>query len=68
MADPDLAAQARNNTLENFRLVFDPKFLNTIVTRMDANDAIVARVLVHAISDSLSHLTIVLVIVLSCMA
>jgi type I restriction enzyme R subunit len=44
-ADPDLAAQAKENTLENFRLVFDPKFLNTIVTRMDANDAIFKQIL-----------------------
>jgi type I restriction enzyme R subunit len=44
-ADPELAEQARNNTLENFRLVFDPKFLNTIVTRMDANEAIFKQVL-----------------------
>ncbi len=44
-ADTDLAAQARNNTLDNFRLVFDPKFMNTVVNRMDANEAIFKRVL-----------------------
>lgn len=44
-ADPELAAQAQRNTLENFRLVFDPKFLNTVVTRMDANEAIFKRIL-----------------------
>ncbi len=44
-ADPELAAQARNNNLDNFRLVFSPKFLNTIVTRMDANDAIFKQIL-----------------------
>jgi hypothetical protein len=38
-ADPELAAQARDNTLDDFRLVFDPKFLNTIVTRMDARSS-----------------------------
>lgn len=40
-----LAAQARNNTLDNFRLVFDPKFIDTVITRMDANDAIFKRIL-----------------------
>jgi type I restriction enzyme R subunit len=44
-ADPDLVNQARNNTLENFRLVFNPKFINTIVTRMDANEAIFKQIL-----------------------
>ena len=44
-ADPDLAAQARNNTLENFRLVFERLFLDTVVSRMDANEAIFKRVL-----------------------
>jgi type I restriction enzyme R subunit len=43
--DKDLADQARNNTLENFRLVFNPKFINTIVTRMDANEAIFKQIL-----------------------
>jgi len=44
-ADADLVNQARNNTLENFRLVFNPKFINTIVTRMDANEAIFKQIL-----------------------
>jgi type I restriction enzyme R subunit len=44
-ADPKLAAQANNNTLDNFKLVFDPKFLNTIVTRMDSNEAIFKKIL-----------------------
>jgi type I restriction enzyme R subunit len=44
-ADPALAAQARNNSLDNFKLVFDPKFLDTVITRMDANEAIFKRVL-----------------------
>ena len=44
-ADPALADQARNNTLDNFKLVFGPKFLDTVVTRMDANEAIFKRVL-----------------------
>ena len=29
-ADEELVDQARSNTLENFRLVFDPKFMDTI--------------------------------------
>jgi type I restriction enzyme R subunit len=45
VADPDLAAQARQNSLENFRLMFDRKFMNTIVTRMDDNEAIFKQVL-----------------------
>jgi type I restriction enzyme R subunit len=45
VADKELADQAKNNSLENFRLVFNPKFLNTIVTRMDANDAIFKQIL-----------------------
>jgi type I restriction enzyme R subunit len=45
VADPEVAAQAQNNTLDNFRLVFDRMFLKTIVGRMDGNEAIVKRVL-----------------------
>lgn len=44
-ADEQLADQARNNTLANFRLVFDPKFMNTVVGRMDANEEIFKRIL-----------------------
>lgn len=36
----ELSDQARNNDINNFRLVFDRKFLQTIVTRVDANDEI----------------------------
>ncbi len=36
-ADPDLVNQARNNTLENFRLVFNPKFINTSGSRSRRN-------------------------------
>ncbi|MGD9795936.1 MAG: hypothetical protein AB7V43_20920, partial [Acidimicrobiia bacterium] len=43
--DPDLAAQANANTLQNFRHVFDPKFMTTVVTRMDANEAIFKQIL-----------------------
>jgi hypothetical protein len=41
----ELFDQAKNNSMENFRLVFDPKFINTIVTRMDANQSIFKQVL-----------------------
>ena len=44
-ADPDVTAQARNNTLENFRLVFDRTFMNTVIGRMEDNEAIVKRIL-----------------------
>jgi type I restriction enzyme R subunit len=44
-ADDELAAQARNNTIDNFRLVFDPKFMSTVVTRMDSNEAIFKQIL-----------------------
>jgi type I restriction enzyme, R subunit len=45
VADSELADQALNNSMENFRLVFDRKFLQTIITRVDANDEIFKRVL-----------------------
>ncbi len=45
VADGELADQARNNTIENFRLVFDRKFLQTIVTRVDANDEMLKKIL-----------------------
>ena len=44
-ADPDVVDQARTNTLENFRLVFDHRFLDTVVSRMDENEAIFKRIL-----------------------
>jgi type I restriction enzyme R subunit len=43
--DHELAAQAKNNTIDNFRLVFDPKFMSTVVTRMDSNEAIFKQIL-----------------------
>jgi type I restriction enzyme R subunit len=43
--DDELSHQAQNNTLDNFRLVFDRKFLQTIVTRVDANDEIYKKIL-----------------------
>src|SRR5437016_12761751 len=45
VADGELADQARNNSIDNFRLVFDRKFLQTIITRVDANDEIFKRIL-----------------------
>jgi type I restriction enzyme R subunit len=44
-ADPDVVDQAKSNTLENFRLVFDHRFLDTVVSRMDENEAIFKRIL-----------------------
>ena len=43
--DAGLAAQAQANTIENFALVFGPKFLDTVIGRMDANEAIFKRIL-----------------------
>ena len=45
VADDELSDQAQNNTLENFRLVFERKFMSTIVTRMDANSEIFKKIL-----------------------
>ncbi|MBA3834100.1 MAG: hypothetical protein H0X34_19865 [Chthoniobacterales bacterium] len=39
----DLSEQARNNTIDNFRLVFDRKFLQAIFTRVDAIDEFYLR-------------------------
>ncbi len=43
--DPEVVDQAQNNEFDNFRLVFDRKFLSTVVERMDGNEAIYKRVL-----------------------
>ena len=45
LEDRTLAAQARQNALDNFRFAFDKAFMNTIVTRMDANTEIFKRIL-----------------------
>jgi type I restriction enzyme, R subunit len=45
VADSELSDQAQNNSIENFRLVFDRKFLQTIITRVDANDEIYKKIL-----------------------
>ena len=37
LADPELAAQAKANTFDNFLIVFAKKFLTTVLLRMDAN-------------------------------
>ncbi len=39
-ADPDLGAQAKSNTLDNFGYGFDKKFEATVISRMDLNDEI----------------------------
>jgi type I restriction enzyme, R subunit len=44
-ADEALAARAQNNDFQNFRLVFDRTFMDTVVQRMDANADIFRRVL-----------------------
>ncbi len=44
-ADETLAARAKSNTFENFRLVFDRTFIDTVVKRMDENADIFKRIL-----------------------
>jgi len=44
-ADESLSARARNNDFQNFRLVFDRTFLDTVVRRMDDNEGIFKRIL-----------------------
>jgi len=43
LADPDLTAQARNNSVENFRLVFDRSFVDTLAKRVMDNEDIARR-------------------------
>ena len=45
IADGELSDQAQNNSIENFKLVFDRKFLQTIIGRANANDEIYKRIL-----------------------
>jgi type I restriction enzyme, R subunit len=45
VSDPDLTAQAQHNDIDNFRLAFDRRFMHTIVTRMDDNEAIFKKIL-----------------------
>ena len=44
-ADETLVARARNNDFDNFRLVFDRTFIDTVVKRMDQNADIFKRIL-----------------------
>jgi type I restriction enzyme R subunit len=43
LADPALTAQARNNSVENFRLVFDQSFVDTVARRVMDNEDIAKR-------------------------
>ena len=45
VGDAQLAAQARANPIENFRLVFQDAFMKGIVGRMDDNAGIFKRIL-----------------------
>jgi type I restriction enzyme R subunit len=45
VTDEELSDQAKNNSIDNFKLVFDRRFLQTIVTRMDTNDEIYKKIL-----------------------
>ena len=45
VADGELSDQAQSNTIENFALAFEKKFMSTIVTRMDANSDIFKKIL-----------------------
>jgi type I restriction enzyme R subunit len=45
LADQEVTDQARTNTIENFKLVFDRNFLKTVISRMDENDALFRRIL-----------------------
>jgi hypothetical protein len=44
VADPELSDHA-NNSIENFGLVFNRKFLNTIIARVDTNDELFKKIL-----------------------
>jgi type I restriction enzyme R subunit len=43
--DTDVVDQAKHNVFDNFRLVFDRRFLETIMGRMDENEAIYKRII-----------------------
>jgi len=45
VADDELSDQAKSNSLENFGLAFNRKFLNTIIARVDTNDEIFKKIL-----------------------
>jgi len=44
-ANAEVSAQARASSFDNFRLAFDRVFLDTVVRRMDDNEAIFKRIL-----------------------
>ncbi len=45
VADGELSDQAKSNSLDNFGLAFNRKFLNTIIARVDTNDEIFKKIL-----------------------
>jgi type I restriction enzyme, R subunit len=45
VADEELSDQAKSNSLENFGLAFNRKFLNTVIARVDTNDEIFKKIL-----------------------
>ena len=45
MADNEVTDEARNNTVENFKLVFDRNFPRTVISQMDENDTLFRRTL-----------------------
>jgi type I restriction enzyme R subunit len=45
VADDELSDQAKSNSLDNFGLAFNRKFLNTIIARVDTNDEIFKKIL-----------------------
>ena len=44
LSDPELADQARANTLENFALAFNKKFFDSVFTCMDINQETFKRI------------------------
>jgi type I restriction enzyme R subunit len=44
-SDADVVDQAKNNVFDNFRLVFNRRFLETVMGRMDENETIYKRIL-----------------------
>jgi len=45
LQDPTLQAQARNNSIENFKFGFQEEFINKIIERMDQNKEIFHKIL-----------------------
>jgi type I restriction enzyme R subunit len=44
-SDTEVVDQAKHNIFDNFRLVFDRRFLETVMDRMDGNETIYKRIL-----------------------